>query len=142
LHPAGHKKAGELNRRRNWHPECVEAWRETDPGWQRILVYDRDKGICARCGLNTDQLYGLALSQAREDLQGKEYLVSRRHDRALEVLMSQGYSQGDAHRRDQLWDADHVVELQDDGANTLENLQTLCVPCHKKKTQEERSKRK
>lgn len=33
--------------------------------------------------------------------------------------------------------ADHVRNLAAGGARTLENLQTLCVPCHKAKTQVE-----
>ncbi len=45
-----------------------------------------------------------------------------------------------------MWDADHIVELQDGGPNTLENMQTLCdssMPnkCHVKKTAEARAAR-
>lgn len=38
---------------------------------------------------------------------------------------------------------DHIVELKDGGAETdLENLQSLCDPCHKLKTGREKRRRK
>ena len=39
--------------------------------------------------------------------------------------------------RGSLWELDHVVPLIDGGSHELSNLQTLCTPCHKKKTAEE-----
>lgn len=33
--------------------------------------------------------------------------------------------------------ADHIIPREEGGPDTLENLQTLCVPCHKPKIQEE-----
>lgn len=30
--------------------------------------------------------------------------------------------------------ADHIIPSAEGGETTLENLETLCVPCHKKKT--------
>lgn len=32
------------------------------------------------------------------------------------------------------WQADHIVEVTDGGTPYLENIQTLCLPCHKAKT--------
>jgi 5-methylcytosine-specific restriction endonuclease McrA len=41
------------------------------------------------------------------------------------------------------WDADHIKEVcRGGGLCGLENLQTLCVLCHRKKTRELRSKDK
>lgn len=34
-------------------------------------------------------------------------------------------------------EADHKVRLADGGAHELDNLQVLCIPCHRVKTQEE-----
>lgn len=31
------------------------------------------------------------------------------------------------------FDVDHIVRYADGGSNELDNLQTLCVPCHRKK---------
>ncbi len=39
------------------------------------------------------------------------------------------------------WHADHIVPLIDGGARTLDNLQTLCAPCHKAKTKREATER-
>jgi 5-methylcytosine-specific restriction protein A len=36
------------------------------------------------------------------------------------------------------FEIDHVVPLSDGGTNDIDNLQPLCVECHKKKTEEER----
>ena len=41
-----------------------------------------------------------------------------------------------------LWEADHIVELSSGGESSLENTQTLCVPCHKAKTREMHAERK
>lgn len=35
------------------------------------------------------------------------------------------------------WHIDHVVRIRDGGAHSVENLQILCVDCHKQKTREE-----
>lgn len=32
------------------------------------------------------------------------------------------------------WDADHIVPLCEGGAHSLQNLRTLCRPCHKEET--------
>ena len=37
---------------------------------------------------------------------------------------------------------DHILPLADGGTNVVENLQSLCVPCHAKKTGEDVRKRR
>lgn len=32
------------------------------------------------------------------------------------------------------WEADHVIEVADNGSDSLPNIQTLCISCHAKKT--------
>lgn len=39
------------------------------------------------------------------------------------------------------WEADHILEWAEGGKTELENLQTLCVPCHKRKTAEYAARR-
>ena len=39
--------------------------------------------------------------------------------------------------RKSLWELDHIVPLIDGGDHELSNLQTLCTPCHKRKTRRE-----
>jgi 5-methylcytosine-specific restriction enzyme A len=41
-----------------------------------------------------------------------------------------------------LLEADHIVELIDDGEHVLGNLQTLCKPCHREKTADAAARRK
>jgi len=42
-------------------------------------------------------------------------------------------AQGFVPRRS-LWELDHIVPLIDGGGHDLVNLQTLCAPCHRKKS--------
>jgi len=43
--------------------------------------------------------------------------------------------------RRSLWELDHIVPLVDGGSHDPSNLQTLCTPCHKKKTAQEARQR-
>jgi HNH endonuclease len=41
--------------------------------------------------------------------------------------------------RDTFWDADHIVAVKDGGGECgLENLRTLCIFCHIKRTSDQR----
>jgi len=40
-------------------------------------------------------------------------------------------------RMSRKWEHDHIVPLKDGGSHALDNIQTLCVPCHKAKTARE-----
>lgn len=75
----------------------------------------RDRGVCRACGLDTNRL--------RREVQG------RGRTRRLREL-------GFLPRRS-LWELDHVVPLIDGGSHDPSNLQTLCVPCHRRKSAEE-----
>lgn len=94
-----------------------------DPAYQRRAVWQRDRGVCAACGRDTRALRRqLAAAQGAE----REWLYHR--------LIREGY---DRHRLDAsiLWEMDHIHPVIEGGGGTgLENLQTLCVPCHKRKT--------
>lgn len=118
VHESGEKQ-GELNRRRRWHPACVDAYNESDPREARRRVRKRDRGRCAVCRVDTNQI--------RREVQG------RGRARKLRAL---GYK-----IRGSLWELDHVVPLIDGGSHELANLQSLCTPCHKKKTAEEARQR-
>lgn len=39
-----------------------------------------------------------------------------------------------------LWEADHIVPRVEGGSNKLDNLRTLCVPCHKAETSKLRTR--
>ena len=51
VRPEIHKRAGERNRRREWHPDCVIAYKlAISSTEQRRAVFARDHGRCAECG--------------------------------------------------------------------------------------------
>lgn len=118
VYPDGPKQ-GQPDRRRRWHPECVVAYDASDPREARRRVRKRDRGICAACGLDTRVV--------------KKAHRGRGSARALRAL---GYVP-----RRSLWELDHVVPLIDGGGHELANLQTLCTPCHKRKTAAEARQR-
>ena len=99
---------------------CVHQWRlRTDPGYLRDQVFARDHGICALCEANTVAIYN-ALKRARGNarvaglsLYGMKTITSRRS----------------------LWDADHIRPVAEGGGQCdLDNLRTLCLPCHREVT--------
>lgn len=119
LHESGPKK-GELNKRRRWHPSCVDTYNESDPRKARRVVRKRDRGHCAWCGLDT---YAL-----------RRKIVGRGSHGKLREL---GFKP-----RKSLWELDHIVPLIDGGGHETTNLQTLCTPCHKIKTTREANERR
>jgi hypothetical protein len=80
-------------------------------------VRKRDRGRCAACKLDT---YAV---------RRKIRAIGRGATRELRRL---GFKP-----RKSLWELDHIVPLIDGGSHELDNLQTLCTPCHVKKTAEE-----
>jgi len=118
LHEVGPKQ-GEVNRRRRWHQACVDDYNLSDPREARRLTRRRDRGVCGECRLNTNQL--------------KREVKGRGRAARLRAL---GFKP-----RQSLWELDHIVPLIDGGGHGLDNLQTLCVPCHERKTSREARER-
>lgn len=85
------------------------------------MVLERDRGICGACGADTLAIYN-ALKRARGaaraaglSLYGMKTMSSRRS----------------------LWDADHILPVAEGGGQCdVENIRTLCVPCHREATAE------
>jgi len=108
-------------RRRTFCSEyCVHQWRlRTDPGYLRDQVFARDKGVCALCEADTLAIYN-ALKRARG--------ANRTAGLSLYGLASIG-------ARRSLWDADHILPVAEGGGQCdLDNLRTLCLPCHREVT--------
>lgn len=118
LHESGPKQ-GQVNRRRRWHPQCVEAYDASDPREARRRVRRRDRTVCAHCRLDTNALRRRVRGRGRTRILREKGFVPRRS----------------------LWELDHIVPLVDGGTHDLDNLQTLCTPCHKKKTAAEARER-
>lgn len=113
--------------------KCVAEFKEqTDFTHARHQVFARDRGKCAACGANTLKIRRI-LSGLHHGFHqdGKQHIADHKawrfYAEHLRVGRNRAFS-GD------LWDADHIVEVVRGGTNRLENLQTLCVSCHKDKT--------
>lgn len=104
---------------------CVEEWRlRSDPGYLREKVLERDRGICAACGV---------------DCLGVERQLRRLRGAArLKVFLEWGLRAG---ARKSLWDADHIVPVVEGGGECdLANIRTLCLKCHRAATAELRAR--
>ena len=94
----------------------------TSPQILRRMVFARDKGVCARCGTDTE-------------VQRKEWVES-----GYSILVKLKYNVPP--RRSSFWDADHIedVLLAPEKQWELSNIQTLCAVCHSGKTLDYKSK--
>jgi len=104
-------------------PECVHELKLRICGrYMRDCVYERDKGICKICNIDTKNTAQIAIS-----LQGDErikFLESYNISLKRKIWMRK-YGGG-------LWDADHIVPVKEGGGLCgLENIRTLCIKCHK-----------
>ena len=99
---------------------CVHQHRlRTDPGYLRDQVFARDRGICAACQADTIAIYN-ALKRARGP------------NRAAGLSI---YGMKTITARRTLWDADHILPVAEGGGQCdLDNLRTLCLPCHREAT--------
>ena len=111
---------------------CIHEWRlRSDTAYLRSQVFLRDKGVCACCALDT-----LALRRRMFDLPTAE---------REKVGAELGFPAHQA-RHLALWEADHTVPVSQGGgvdvgepSGGVESFQTLCVPCHQRKTASERT---
>jgi 5-methylcytosine-specific restriction enzyme A len=99
---------------------CVHQWRlRSDPGYLRDQVFARDRGVCTVCGIDTMAAY-TALKRSR----GKA---------RVEALALWGLKTVQTRRS--LWDADHILPVAEGGGQCdLDNIRTLCLPCHREAT--------
>ena len=114
-------------RRTMCSPECVHELKLRCSGkYLRNQVYKRDKGICGECGIDTKETSKQAkniidIEERNEFLKSKGISLKRK-------LWKKKHGGG-------LWDADHILCVKDGGGQCgLDNIRTLCIECHKKKT--------
>jgi hypothetical protein len=95
---------------------CVHEWRlRTDPGYLRDQVFERDRGICAICQVDTRQAY----SELRRS-RGSARLRLLAHWELKRLS------------RRSFWDADHILPVTEGGGECdLQNIRTLCLICHR-----------
>ena len=98
---------------------CVEEWKlRSNPGHLRDRVFERDRGVCATCGVDCVSEY-------------------RRLKRLRGPARSRASAEWGAFRRKTLWDADHIIPVAEGGGECdLSNMRTLCLKCHRKSTAE------
>lgn len=91
----------------------------------RDCVYMRDKGICNICNTDTKLIARQAL--VLNGIERENYLKDNSISLKRKIWIRK-HGGG-------LWDADHIVPVKDGGGLCgLENMRTLCIPCHKKIT--------
>ena len=80
-------------------------------------VFERDHGICALCGIDTNEIRKEYINITRLSW---NYVDNRKH-------------WGPWHTNNQVfWEADHIIPVfQGGGVCGLENYRTLCLRCHK-----------
>ncbi len=142
--------------------DCVQAHAlRTDPNAQRLAVFGRDRGVCSECGLDCVKLRGKIRPLTSKGLVAITILGSYRSngnalpefycdrfgasqaaaiDRACDLVMELGLLSHIGHRST-FWDMDHKVPLWEGGTNEINNLRTLCIPCHRVATRDGASKR-
>lgn len=111
--------------------KCVHEFLiRKDGSYARKVVLGRDKGFCALCGLDCVDL--------------SEHTANRFNQEKADELTKMGFKvklvspvSGTPYYITQrpMWHMDHIVPVIEGGGSCgLENLRTLCLPCHKKET--------
>jgi 5-methylcytosine-specific restriction protein A len=97
----------------------VHEWKlRTDPGYLREKVFERDKGVCAQCSVDTKTV--------RAEMRKLDYAARR------QFLKKWRMKEGS---RKSLWDADHLLPVAEGGGQCdLSNMRTLCLLCHREAT--------
>lgn len=125
---------------------CVDAYKmRAWPSAIRDKVFERDKGICAVCGIDSDAAYR-AWKQHKGELKRLFYWfcnaervpVYGAEASAFELQLYKRLSvpkSGWTSGRSSGWDADHIIPVAEGGGECdLSNYRTLCHPCHKQAT--------
>lgn len=98
---------------------CVHEWKlRTQPAYLRDKVFERDRGICRCCGVDTvEEARRLGFARGKQRAQLLQYWGLQRRTRKS------------------LWDADHILPVVEGGGECdLENIRTLCLRCHRDAT--------
>ena len=122
-------KGAVAGRRRTFCSDgCVHEWRlRSSTSYLRKCVLERDRGICALCDIDT-------VKQRRSVMR----LPFAQRMSELQTMIDAGII---SRRRKSWWEADHILPVVEGGDSNLENIRTLCIPCHRGETYELRRRR-
>ena len=122
--------------------ECAETGRLKRGGMYassqvRAQLFAREGGKCTKCGIDAGALFArictLHPAERLNALCNANWKLPKT-PRALERLL-QNPNEG------MFWQADHIVAVSEGGGSCgLENLRTLCVPCHTDETEKLKSR--
>lgn len=106
--------------------DCVVLFRiQSSPAFAREKVFERDRGVCQNCGLDTE-----ALKRTLLELRTRTPKEYERLTRKYLAIYGFGFR-----LEEHAWEMDHRVAVSlGGGACGLENLFSLCIPCHRRKT--------
>lgn len=118
--------------------KCVETLKiRTSPSAARESVFERDFGVCAACGTNTQALRERLRRYRRRRPRPEVVDEARELARGFEIAIEVVEARPIVVFRRSLWEADHVVPVAEGGGGCgLDNLRTLCIPCHRAATAE------
>ena len=120
--------------------ECVDEYLvRSSVRFARQQLWKRDKGVCAMCGTDTDALARvLCCIWYRDPIGAHQNAWLFGYGNAFRRATARhNCSERYPHRvqHGTLWEADHILEVARGGGECgLEGLQTLCRPCHLRKT--------
>lgn len=95
-------------------------------GYVDGYLFERDKGVCAKCGIDAHWLIG--------KMQKIKWTWQRNRICSFDEL-AQAFGPWGTEFWRRLWEADHIIAVcEGGGCCGLENYQTLCLRCHKEET--------
>jgi hypothetical protein len=110
-----------------------EFWCRASPSYARDLVARRDNGVCSSCGADTQRQRAAYVRLCTWGERGRWFSV--RHHPRIAKLAQQKYGVPRARLYSEWWDMDHLVPVIEGGGGCgLDNLRTLCIPCHRAET--------
>lgn len=121
--------------RQRWcSPRCHDAyWCRASVNYARQLVNERDQGVCAICRTDTRRQRAAFVRLCTWGEAGRWFSV--RHNPRIARLATRKYGVPRARLYGEWWDMDHVLPVVEGGGGCgLENLRTLCLPCHRAET--------
>lgn len=130
--------------------ECVDHHKiRSDPSYVRTKVFERDAGVCSKCGANTEELRKRLRSATYEDM-GRFARYNRTVQEAYCKMRGEVYGTTIIRLAEAVgipeqfhglslarswWEADHIVPVVEGGGECgLEGYRTLCIPCHRQET--------